>query len=255
MAISTKCSNTRYRVRYCKVFSTSDTSFSFLCIHAGRVLRFDLLRRYHPCSYIGDVCGPLVQRLGMDEIFVDVTALISSDSSDSSRSSGSGGADITGHLYAPGSGGTLLEAQTGLEISLNVDSDAGAHRCEGSIPGSPELSSVAQLTAQGGGHDISQESAEGSEGGTAMRDSPIATNGTSGSNVGIRQACTGRGNGDPPNGEGGGVRRGLGARSGAVGVGDCRCGCRERLAATSAFADRVRKGLLEVVSLCFCIRR
>ncbi|CAN0456794.1 unnamed protein product, partial [Ectocarpus fasciculatus] len=29
---------------------------------------------------------------------------------------------ITGHLYSPGSGGTLLEAQTGLEISLNVGS-------------------------------------------------------------------------------------------------------------------------------------
>eukprot|EP00903_Cladosiphon_okamuranus_P018116 g16671.t1 len=185
-------------------------------------------------SYIAGVCGPLVQRLGMDEIFADVTALIKTTATTNSSGSGAAADNITGHLYAPGSGGTLLEAQTGLEISLNVDGTARAHRREGSVLGSPELESVEHLTVQAGGHGTSQESAEGSEGGT---------NATSDGSIGIERESAGRGSGDPPSGGGGGVRRGLGA----VGVGGCRCGCRERLAATSAFAERVRTGLLEVV--------
>lgn len=200
----------------------------------------------------------------MDEVFADVTELINTTTSSSSNSSG-----ITGHLYAPGSGGSLVEAQTGLEISLNVDGGAaGVHRREdsASAPGSPAPSGATeQLAARSGGHGASQESAEGSEEGwRAVRDSPIAATigggGGSGSNGTGQEAYSGVDNGDRRRREEyGGVRGGLGARSGAASGagGGCRCGCRERLAATSAFAERVRTGLLEVVSgepfgFCFC---
>ena len=197
------------------------------------------------------MCGPLVQRLGMDEIFADVTGLMNTTTTTSSTT------DITGHLYAPGSGGTLLEAQTGLEISLNVDGRAaGAHGMEGSapVPGSPALSGTAeQLTAQSGGHGTSQESAEESEGGGRVRDGPVAAtaSGSGSSGIGQEAFFSGPDNGGRRrSGEGVGVLGGSEAGSGVAGggAGGCRCGCWERLAATSAFAERVRTGLLEVVS-------
>lgn len=256
-------------------------------------------------SYIASVCGDLVQRLGMDEIFADVTSLIRhgggfSGSSTSSTSSSGGGTaaphGITGHVYSPGSGGTLLEAQTGLEISLNVDGNTtsgsdvsgvgnGEQRQQGNgeqgqqgkdskgnminrmtanpsggmpsaqKPGrstpprvkSSQLAQAGRLVPTGEYQGTSQGSTGSGERGRGLRNAPVSSNIGSGSVGGSQQALGGPEDGDSLGG--GGSRSG-----GTAGVvqgtgGGCRCGCHERLSAASAFAERVRKGLFEAVSL------
>ncbi|CAM9856738.1 unnamed protein product, partial [Scytosiphon promiscuus] len=206
-------------------------------------------------SYVAGVCGSMVQRLGMDEIFADVTDLVRRDLRISSSSSSSSG--ITGHLYSPGSGGKLLEAQTGLEISLD---DAGSGG--GGAGGHCYLRGT--RGSGGGGGDVGGAASGGGDDGE----------GTGGGNDGIENnrnkdqafrwgspslACDDSQDASQPesqriaavaswsSSEGGSVRgKHLGTSQASQGL-RCRCGCYERLSAASAFAARVRKGLFEVV--------
>ena len=220
-------------------------------------------------SYISSKCGPMVQRLGMDEIFADVTEIIDNalekPSTEAamtaraeaapSREPGSveevesvggqvnshwGTVDFTGHLYAPGCGGTLLEAQTGLEIALQM----GIGDDDGSCTGKRELPKEAfsvrvrereekrddSLTD----HVVSNRST-----GDAAERKQVEENDSC-----ARVALEGV---SAWTGAKGKYPRGLGADAG------CQCGCLERLAATSAFAECIRKGLLETVSRSICL--
>ncbi|CAB1104012.1 unnamed protein product [Ectocarpus sp. CCAP 1310/34] len=244
-------------------------------------------------SYIASMCGDLVQRLGMDEIFADVTALIlhgdgfgGSITSSSTSSGGVGTAaphGITGHVYSPGSGGTLLEAQTGLEISLNVDgsttsgsgvSGVGSgeqgmnnhdHITANPRGGTPsasarqragrstppkvtepsQLARAGRLVPTGENQGTSQGSTGSGESGMGLRNAPVSSDIVSGSVGDSKHALSGPEGRDSRGGGG----SGSGATAGVVqGTGGgCRCGCHERLSAASAFAERVRKGLFEAV--------
>lgn len=216
----------------------------------------------------------MVQRLGMDEIFADVTQLIRCGPLGSGRSSGGGDNEsdaggITGHLFSPGTGGTLLEAQTGLQISLDVGGGSGGERFEaedrdtgGMLLGNdgqdPHKKLPAKTAAdtfglyQEGRFSRSNDllASQGRAGGMAKRDSPMTTT-VGGSNGG--SGSWSRSSGEVVGGTENGDSRG-GGLQGPVVVGRrrdgeriCQCGCFERLSATSAFAEHVRKGLLEVV--------
>lgn len=154
---------------------------------------------------MASVCGPAVQRLGMDEIFADVTEHIHG------RCGGTGGGinenaspttkAVTGHLYSPGSGGKLLEAQTGVEISLEADSSNG----DGHGGDSTGIVDIA-------------DAGRGDDEGRAVREDGA-----------MRNVSEAHGPGS------------------VGGVCTCRCGCFQRLAAASAFAEEVRRGMLEKV--------
>lgn len=240
------------------------------------------------CSHVAGVCGPLVQRLGMDEIFADVTDIIR-DLGDTATSASQGGTanapnptasqrdppevdgddfssnprhstppGFNGHLYAPGSGGTLLEAQTGLEISLHS---------EGTIEGGNGV-------CGGGGviHRGTHSRGSGGDGSAAL-DPFAARQGQETSNTALFPACgldegggkstdhgslvvgqsgnctscafgetTGGGVSTHPDGRMGTEigKQGRGsAAAAAASVGSvCRCGCVRRLATTSVACSR-----------------
>lgn len=198
-------------------------------------------------SFVAGVCGPKVQRLGMDEIFVDVTDLVQRDLRSSSGGGGgcaNGDGDrITGHLYSPGSGGRLLEAQTGLEISLDDDGGGGGGRRgtadRGEAGGdtyvdennacTPPMMRAISSVGDDSWRDASQPESETD---AAVSVAAAATAAT----------CPGPEGRLAPGG-------GLDTSGGSPGRQRCRCGCYERLAATSAFAARVRSDLLKVVSI------
>lgn len=226
----------------------------------------------------------MVQRLGMDEIFTDVTQLVRSGHLGSGSTSSGGGSSneddaggITGHLFSPGGGGTLLEAQTGLEISLDVGGgggSGGSKRFDADFRDTngasfsnarqdPRTKSPLTYAADTFGRNqegrytqsedlaSSQGIAEGVEGGMTDRDSPVKT--TSGGTRCSESICVGEALGGEGKGDsgGGGFQGSTVEGRRRAGEGSCRCGCFERLSATSAFAERVRKGLLEVVRM-FC---
>lgn len=229
-------------------------------------------------SYISSKCGPMVQRLGIDEIFADVTEIIDNalerPSTEAAvtteaeaaplREPGSveeiesvGGQqeplqvnshwrtiDFTGHLYAPGCGGTLLEAQTGLEIALQI----GIGDDGGSCTGKRELSkipyeafSVCVREREEKCHDSLTDQINSNEDvryrspGNMAERKQVEENGSC-ARVALEGVSAWIGAKEKRS-------RGLGADAA------CQCGCLERLAATSAFAECVRKGLLETASI------
>ncbi|CAN0054730.1 unnamed protein product, partial [Ectocarpus sp. 8 AP-2014] len=180
------------------------------------------------------------------------------------------------------SGGTLLEAQTGLEISLNIDGNTtsgsggsgvgngeqgtdsngnmGNHNhitanARGGTPSAqypgrstpPRVSESSQLVPTGEYQGTRQDSAGSVESGRGLRNAPVSSDVGSGSVGGSKHALSGPEDGDSRGGGGGGS--GSGGTAGVVqgAGGGCRCGCHERLSAASAFAERVRKGLFEAV--------
>lgn len=153
----------------------------------------------------------------MDEIFADVTEIIkrtaTTDENNTHDGDGGASARIAGNLYAPGTGGHLLEAQTGLEISLD-DAGGAANGSDGGSGGGSSRSSGGMVQAL-----------SGPESGDSQGDDAVGT------------------------GEYGGAKGSAAGKEGESGGGGfrCRCGCLERLSATSKFAERVRRGLLEVV--------
>lgn len=204
------------------------------------------------CSYVSGVCGPLVQRLGMDEIFADVTDYIRGQESAAEILSDNDMTEIapqppgeengdahnmfTGHVYTPGSGGHLLEAQTGLEISLGSSAGKGSVRsrresekyenesrgalnrdCAGSVSWDP--ASFSPCTPEDSGPEEPSMAAKSS----------LSQQGRSNGLSAAAAATSGGG-------------------SGGDCVGKCRCGCIERLARASAFAERVRRGLRNEVN-------
>lgn len=233
-------------------------------------------------SYISSKCGPLVQRLGMDEIFADVTEIIDNGLEKSSmeadmtakaeaapsRELGSveevesmGGQQeplqanshwwtigFTGHLYAPGCGGTLLEAQTGLEIALQM----GIGDDGGSCTGKRELSKGANEAFSVRVHEREKK-----------RDDSLTDQIVSNEHVSYRSTgdTAERKQAEKNDSCARVALEGVSSWTGAKGkysrsLGEdaaCRCGCLERLAATSAFAECVRKGLLETVSRSICL--
>lgn len=184
-------------------------------------------------SFIAGKCGPLVQRLGMDEIFADVTELIGSQlateaangynsdgvpSRAAREESGEGAARpreprpaFTGHLYAPGTGGRLLEAQTGIEISLGDTRDA---TMSGAGQSDDDIREHAALSPPYGGE----------------RTIPTAPVGNADH---LARDRTRKDDGN--------------AYASDVESGRCSCGCVDRLAAASAFAERVRRCLRDDV--------
>lgn len=233
-------------------------------------------------SYISTKCGPMVQRLGMDEIFADVTEIIDEalersstevavtakaeaaplrapeSVEDSARrevdsvggqqeplpaSSHWRTIDFTGHLYAPGCGGTLLEAQTGLEIALQMgtgDDDGSWTRKRELSKGAHETFSVCVREREEKHGDsfrdqvVSNEDVSYRSTGDAAERKRAEEN-NSGARVALEGVSAWTG-----------AKRKYSKSRGADA--SCRCGCLERLSATSAFAECVRKGLLETVS-------
>lgn len=185
----------------------------------------------------------------MDEIFADITELIRTRRTtgstmghnavsaaslsdftpdDERRAIPEGRAEnpaaFTGHVYAPGSGGTLLEAQTGLEISLHGGGDDGRD--------------IVNATP----HNGKEQS------GATPAGSPLSEEGLG--NVKIA-GCDKTVDGDDNvafAGRGRVLSRSPLAGVGNQRIGECRCGCVERLAVASAFAERVRNGLRDGVT-------
>lgn len=184
-------------------------------------------------SFIEGKCGPLVQRLGMDEIFADVTELIGSQLATEAANgnnpdvaplravreeSGEAAARtreprpaFTGHLYAPGTGGRLLEAQTGTEISLGDTRDA---TMSGAGQSDDDIREHAALSTPYGGERTIPTSPVGNADHLA-RDRTRENDGN--------------------------------AYASGFELGRCSCGCVNRLAAASAFAERVRRCLRDDV--------
>lgn len=203
-------------------------------------------------SYVAGVCGPMVQRLGMDEIFADITELIrgrctpgataraAPSDGDQREAVASGGLtprdcpNFTGHLYSPGCGGTLLEAQTGLEISL-YDDGVGSGGADSNLVATASTGgSPSRLARQG---QTIQAPAIGGDGLASKGQS-----GRGGEHEGVFTPLDSQALAEVK----GGHRQRLGG---------CRCGCVERLATASAFAQRVRQGLLEEASLSEVVQR
>ncbi|CAM9091782.1 unnamed protein product [Ectocarpus sp. 6 AP-2014] len=185
------------------------------------------------------------------------------------------------------SGGTLLEAQTGLEISLNVDVNttggsggSGVGNGEQGTDSNGNMGNHNHITAnpRGGmpstqrpGRSTPQRVTESSQLAQAGRLVPTGEcQGTSQDSTGSVESGRGSRNApvssDTGSGSVGGSKhalsgpedgdsRGPGGGSGSGGTagvvegagGGCRCGCHERLSAASAFAERVRRGLFEAV--------
>lgn len=167
---------------------------------------------------------------------------------------------ITGHLYSPGSGGTLLEAQTGLEVSLHDGSGSGSGNSGGGnvfgVDGSAERS---QAGSSSGTATLNTPSS--TERGDRNADSPFDALSekdrpdwedpevTPGASQRQGKGATG----SQSNSLGSGANTSAGARyeedaRSSSARGECRCGCFDRLSIASAFAERVRRGLLKVVS-------
>ncbi|CAM9772561.1 unnamed protein product [Ectocarpus sp. 12 AP-2014] len=184
------------------------------------------------------------------------------------------------------SGGTLLEAQTGLEISLNVDSNTTSG-IGGSGVGNGEQGTDSNGNMGNHNHIIASPSGgipsaqhlgrstpprvtESSQLARAGRLVPTGENqGTSQGSIGSGESGRGLRNapvsvdigscsvggskhalsGPEDRDSRGGGGSGSGGTAGVVqGAGEgCRCGCHERLSVASAFAERVRKGLFEAV--------
>lgn len=198
------------------------------------------------------VCGPMVQRLGMDEIFADITELIRGrctpgatarappSGGDQCEAVASGGLtprdcpSFTGHLYSPGCGGTLLEAQTGLEISLHNDGVGSGGVDSNLVAAASTGGSPSRLVRQG---QTTEAPAIGGDGRASK-----GKRGRGDENVGV---CTPLDSQALAEVRGGGRQR----------LGGCRCGCVERLATASAFAQRVRQGLLEEASFSEVVQR
>ena len=214
----------------------------------------------------------------MDEIFADVTETVDGILERSTSEDGEDGAmrgvdsagrhqdelpsnshrrmaEFTGHLYAPGSGGTLLEAQTGLEITLGIGSGGsgqsdtvdGEHARNESHTREEKFSNRGKDAFLPRREDVEEKCVDPSQelavscqdisGGSPVADEESGALMTSG---GLAVSSGARGNST------------LLYDRGAV-EGACRCGCVERLAVASAFAARVRVGLLEAVSrLLWC---
>lgn len=195
-------------------------------------------------SYVAAECGPLVQRLGMDEIFADITEQIRGRgtaetlddcgdmANDAPQLLGQWNADrsamgFTGHVYAPGGGGLLLEAQTGLEISLASTTNDGdsEHVCE-----------VAENLSRG--HATSMKGESPTPYPYAPEESATVT-----SAVPTQSSLPQQGENIAAQPNPISIARRCGKR-----VGECWCGCIERLAKASAFAERVRQGLRDEVN-------
>ncbi|CAM9548892.1 unnamed protein product [Ectocarpus sp. 13 AM-2016] len=184
------------------------------------------------------------------------------------------------------SGGTLLEAQTGLEISLNVDGNttsgsgiSGVGTGEQGTDSNGNMTNRNHITASPSGGTPSAQHPGRSTPPRVTESSQLARAGRlvpTGENQGTSQDSTGSGESgrglrnapapaDIGSGSVGGSKQALsgpedrdsrdGRGSGSGGTagvvqgrgGGCRCGCHERLSAASAFAERVRKGLFEAV--------
>lgn len=180
----------------------------------------------------------------MDEIFADITEYIrgggTAETHDESGDmaneasqlvgpwTGDGSAiGFTGHVYTPGGGGHLLEAQTGLEISLASTTSDDNDKDMVEVAGKLSRDHAASIRG-----DSSTQSSHASEDSTTVISTITAQSSSSqhGENIEEHPAAVT-------------TAGGCGER-----VGECRCGCIERLAKASAFAERVRRGLRDEVN-------
>lgn len=233
-------------------------------------------------SYVAGACGPLVQQLGMDEIFADITTLIeakgtTADSAENvdisttarttpaadettkisaqstqARAQRSPGKSFTGHLYSPGTGGHLLEAQTGLEISLGTGSTSGDIRSRREIDNDrPYRENAGDMINHCETRFLGANSR--TFGATGLSANPRMTDcaiGDADETMVVSDQNDGIASSDVRSSE----QRKISETAAFVDqeassecAGRCRCGCIERLAAASAFAERVRRGLRDEV--------
>lgn len=179
---------------------------------------------------------------------------------------------ITGHLYKPGSGGKLLEAQTGVEISLRDVGETSSHDVGGSgdMDGLGEEDGTVDGDRQkknGGVAETRQAVHSRATTAAFPRGGPGVDDREQGDDSGKiqelfmggrgREREGGRESGtwEKPVAIGKQAQSGAGTRGwggcmppGAQGSRRCRCGCFERLAAASAFAERLRRGIFETVN-------